>query len=118
MDICLLTAMVNPDLPWPPRLVGEVLGTVRLPTILLSQFWRGSGSQGRMVHRCLTEKRYGHGVHSFLDHLASGVEPVLGFELVALLQVDPDVRVHLLHSLFSVLAGLYSMDWNIFDCYG
>ena len=32
-----------------------------------------------------TEKRSGRGIHSFLGHLASGVDPVPGFERVALL---------------------------------
>ena len=47
-------------------------------------------------------------MHSFLVHLASGVDPVPNFERVGILQVDPDGTVHLLHSLFSVPFGLYS----------
>ena len=48
------------------------------------------------------EKWSGRGVHSFLSHLASGMDPVPGFERVGILQVDPDVTVHILHSMFSV----------------
>ena len=64
------------------------------------------------------EKRSGRGVHSFLAYLASGVDPVPGFERVVLLQVDLDGTVHLLHLLFSVPAGLYSTAWRLFTCRG
>ena len=64
------------------------------------------------------EKSSGRGLHSFLDHLASGVDPVLVFERVALLKVNPDGTVHLLHSLFSVPVGLYSNSRWIFACCG
>ena len=60
------------------------------------------------------DKRSGRGVHSFLVNLASRVDPVPGFERVVLLQFDPDGTVHFLHSIFSVLVDLYSMDQRIF----
>ena len=52
------------------------------------------------------EKRSGCGVHPFQANLASRVDPVPGFERVALLQVKIEGMVLLLHSLFSVLVGL------------
>ena len=52
------------------------------------------------------EKQSGQGVYSFLDHLASGVYPVPRFDRVGVLQVDPNVTVHVMHSLFSVLVNL------------
>ena len=64
------------------------------------------------------EKRSGWRVHSFLAHLASGLDPVPYFERVALLQVDPDLTVHLPHSLFSVPVGLYYIAWRLFACCG
>ena len=60
------------------------------------------------------EKRSGREVHSLLDHLASGVDPVLGFEQVDLLQVDPDGTIHLLHPMFSVPVDPYSTARRIF----
>ena len=45
-------------------------------------------------------------MHSFLAHLASGVDPVPGFERVGILQVNPDGTVHVLHFMFSVPVDL------------
>ena len=60
------------------------------------------------------EKRSVQVVHSFLAHLVSGVDLVPGFEQVGLLQVSPDVVVHVLHSMFSVPFDLYSMARRLF----
>ena len=83
-----------------------MLGTSRIPEnlveALLARF-RVTREDGGSPS---TEKRYGCGVHSFLDHLASGVDPVPGLEWMALLQIDPYGTVHLLHLLFSVQIGL------------
>ena len=64
-----------------------------------------------------TYKRYGHGLHSFLSHLASGVDPVPGFDQVTLLQLYPEGMVHLLHVLLSVLVGPYYTAWRLFACH-
>ena len=53
-------------------------------------------------------------MHALFYHLDSGVDLVPSFDGVALLQVNPDGTVHLLHSFFSVPAGLYSVSWGIF----
>ena len=105
-DTRALTAMVDPEPPQTPRLVGEVIRTVQHPDDLVEALFRQfrvTRDDGRSL---LTEKRYGCGVHSFLTHFASRVEPVLGFNQVALLQVHPNVTVHLLHLLSSVLVNL------------
>ena len=61
-----------------------------------------------------TEKQSGRGVYSFLAHFASGVDPVPGFKLVAILQVNQDGTLQLLHLLFSFQVSLYSMAWRLF----
>ena len=106
--------MVDPDPPRPPWLVREVLGTGQIPGDLvkaLSERFRVTREDGGPLS---AEKRSGRGVNSFLDHLASGVDPVLGFERVDLLQVDPDGTVHLLHPMFSVPVDPYSMARRLF----
>ena len=114
MDALPPTAMVEPDPPRPPRSVGEVLGSGRFPDDLVNAL----SARFRVVREdsgsLTTEKRSDRGVHAFLVHLASRVDPVPGFEQVALLQVDPDGMVHLLHLLFSVPVGLYSTAWRLF----
>ena len=62
------------------------------------------------------EKLSDHGVHYFLLHISLGVELVPVFEGMALLHVNSDETVHLLHSLFSVPDSLYSTDWRLFSC--
>ena len=66
----------QPQPPLVARLVGEVLGTVRLPEELVEalpgQFltvWEEGGPLSM-------ERRNGRGIHSFLIHLTSRVEPV------------------------------------------
>ena len=63
-------------------------------------------------------KRSSRGLHAFFSHLAFGVNPVPGFEWVALLQVNPDRTVHLLNSLFSIPFILYSIAQQLFACRG
>ena len=98
--------MVNHNPLPPPRLVGEVLRTVRLPDDLvaaLSDRFRVTKEDGRLLS---VEKRSGQGVHFFLNHLDYMVDPVPGFERVVLLQVKPDGTVHVLQSMFSVPVDL------------
>ena len=47
-------------------------------------------------------------IHSLLAHLASGVDYSHGLEQLILIGFDQDGRVHLLHSLLSVLVDIYS----------
>ena len=90
------SAMVAPDPPWPPRLVGEVLGTGRLPNALTkilasrSQTVREDGGELSM------EKQASWGLHYFLAHLVLGVDPVPGLEPLCLLCVKRNGMVHLL----------------------
>ena len=51
----------------------------------------------------MSEGRSFQGIHSFLTHLALGEVLFLGLELLTLVRVDPDRRVHLMHWLFSIL---------------
>ena len=53
-----------------------------------------------------------------MGNLASVVDPVPGFKWVDLLQVYLDGTVHLLHSLLSILVGLYSTAWCLLACCG
>ena len=68
--------MAIPNPPWPPRSVGEVLGTGQLPDtmtgILAIRFQTVHEDGGGLP----TEKRADRGFHSFLAHFASGVDPV------------------------------------------
>ena len=106
--------MVDPDLPPPPQLVGGVIGTVRLHDDLVKKFsawFRVTKEDGWTMS---SEKRSGREFHSLLSHMASGMDPVPGFKRVALLQVEPDGTVHILHSLFSVPVSLYSTSCCLF----
>ena len=116
MGACSPTVMVDPN---PPRMipsVGEVLRTVRLPDelveALLGRFQTIQEEGGQPT----TERRTGRSLHSFLSHLASWFEPVLGLERLSLLEVDQDLTVHLLHLLFSVPVDLYSTGRQLFAC--
>ena len=98
--------MVDLDPPTSPWLVGEVLRTGRLPgdiVAALSARFRVTKEEGGLLS---PEKRSRWGVHYFLAHLVSGVDPVPSFERVELLQVDPDGTVHVLPSMFSVPVNL------------
>ena len=100
--------------PRPPRSVVEALGTGEIPgelsAILAGRFWtvRDDGT-------ALTpEKQSVQGIHCFL---ASGVH-IPGLERVALIGVNTDGTVHILHSLLSVLVDLYSTSQRLFACQG
>ena len=77
--------MVEPDPPRPPQLVGEVLRTGRIPDniveALLARSWITREDGGLLS----MEKRSGRGVHYFLAHLDSRVDPVTCFKWVVLL---------------------------------
>ena len=57
-------------------------------------------------------------LHSLLAHGALGEVPVPGFEQVMLVGVNPDRRVHFMHSLFTVWVNVYSTECRIFVCLG
>ena len=110
----LRTVMVDP--PWPPRLVGGVLGTSHLPDNFaraLLAWFLVTREDGGLISM---EKSSDRGLHYLLGHLASRLDPVLGFEQVALIGINQDGTVQLLHSLFSVPVGLYSTAQWLFTC--
>ena len=77
--------MVDLDPPPPPQSAGEVLGTGRLPNDLVAAFsdrLRVTKEDGGPLP---PEKPPRQGVYSLLSHLASGVDPVTGFEQVGIL---------------------------------
>ena len=100
--------MVDPALPRPPRLVAEALGTGEISADLaaiLAAHYQTVYEDGTAL---TPEKRSGQGIHSFLEQLALGVDPVPGLEQVTVVRVDPDERVHFMHSLFFVWVDVYS----------
>ena len=84
-------ATVVPDPPQPHWLPGEALVNGWLPDVMTeipaSCFLMAHEDWGGGLP---TEKRSGRGLHSFLAHLASGVDPVPGLERICLLGVDQD----------------------------
>ena len=99
--------MINRDPLLPPRLVGKCFGINRLP---------GEFFKSLLDRLCVTKEdrislspygRYIHGLHVFLGQFATGIDPIPGFSNQALLAVNQDRTVHLLHSLFSVMAVFY-----------
>ena len=72
-------------------------------------------SMGRPLY---SKKRSGRGIHSFLAHLALGVDLITGLKGVNLVRFNPDGMVNLLHSLFSIRFDLYSASQRIFAYWG
>ena len=85
---------------------GEVIGTVNLPDE------RTKTPSGRFLtvweedEPLLMEKSTGRGLHYFLGHLASRVDPVPRFESLTLIGTNQGETVRLLYSLFYVQVGL------------
>ena len=98
--------------------MGELLSNVRLPEDIVAALSARFGVTKEDGGLLSLEKRSGRGLHSFLAHLESWVDPVPDFERVALFQVDLDKTVHLMHSLLSVPVGLYSTARRLFACCG
>ena len=87
MDTHPPTVMVDPGPSRSPWLVGEVLGTVRIPDELVEalpgQFitvWEFRGT-------LMTERQNGWGIHYFMRHIASRVDLLPGLERLGLLGV-------------------------------
>ena len=108
-----MDAMGVPDPHWLPRSVGEVIGTGRLPNNLvraLSARFIVTREDGGLLSSYLSS---GQGIHAFLGHLTSRVDPDPGLDLLALIGVDRDGTVHVLPLLFSVPARHYSIEWQL-----
>ena len=102
-------AMSAPDPPRPPRLVGGVLRTGQLPYDIigdLSDRFRVTREEEGALS---SEIRSGRGIHVFPGKLASGVDPALGMDCLAILGFDRYRTVRVFHSLFYVPAGYYYM---------
>ena len=80
-----LTVMVDPIPPRPPQLVGGLLRNGQIPNNIVEALLEWFRVMREDSGSLPMEKRSGRGLHSFLYHLASGVDPVPGFERVALL---------------------------------
>ena len=89
-------------------MTGAILG--KLSAILAGRF-RAVREDGVALP---SDKQSGRGIHSFLAQLLSVVYHISILEQVTLVVIDPDVMVHLLHSLFSVPAYLYLSSRRIF----
>ena len=101
--------MVDPDLPWTPRSVGEVFRTDRLPNDLVRALSTRFKVTREDVGTLSSKHSTSQGLHAFLGYLSSMVDSVLVFDGLTLLGFERDGTVHLLHSLFSVPVSLYSM---------
>ena len=99
--------MVDPGGLRPPCSVAEDLGTGAIPAKLSAILAAHSQTVSKDGAALTAEKRSGQGIHSFLVQLESGVDPVPGLDRVTVVGVDPDGRVHLMHSLFYVQVDLY-----------
>ena len=94
--------MVNQSPLWPPQLVAEALGTGAIPDELAAIL----AAHYQTVHEYRTdrmpEERSIRLIHSVLAQLASGMDLVPGLERVTAVGINPDGKVLLMHSLFSV----------------
>ena len=90
------------------------MGTGEIPAELAATLAAHSLTACEFGAALTPAKRSGRGIHSFLAHLKSGVDPVPGLDRVTVVRVDPDRRVHLMHSLFSFRVELYSTQPHLF----
>ena len=98
----------------PPRSVAEALGTRSIPAKLAAILAVQSRTACDDGTALTPEKRLGRGIHYFLSQLASGVDPVPGLKRLTVVGVDPDRRVHLMHSLFSFWFNVYLNQQRLF----
>ena len=102
------TTVVNPPPPppHPHRSMVEALGTSAKPDELFAILAGRFGMVCEDGTALTLENHLGRKIHSFLAHLASGVDPITGLDRVALIGVDQDGMGHLMHLLLSVPANL------------
>ena len=106
--------MVDTGLPRSPRSVEEELGTGTIPAELVAILAAHSQTVRKDRTARTPEERTGRGLHSFLFYLVLGEVPAPGLERVTLVGVNKDERVHLMHSLFSFRAEVYSTECRLF----
>ena len=106
--------MVDPAPLWTPQLVAEALGTRYIPAELVAILAAHSRTVCKDRTARTPEERTGRGLHSFLFYLVLGEVPAPGLERVTLVGVNKDGRVHLMHSLFSFRAEVYSTECRLF----
>ena len=110
--------MVNPPPLRPPCLVAEDPGTGEIPADLvaiLAAHYRTVREDGTAR---IPEERSGRVIHSFLAQLVSGVNLFPGLERVTMVGIEPDRRVLLLKSLFSVQVNVYLTKRRLFAYLG
>ena len=89
--------MVNPDPPWPPWSMGEVLRTSQLSNKLvedLLSLLRLTKEDGFPLS---TEKFTVWVLHAFQGYLASRLDPIPRLDMLSLLSIDQYGTVYLLH---------------------
>ena len=103
-------AMAEPGRRWPPQLVSEVLGTVRLPDPFVGALpdrFLLTGPGGTPLS---ADGQKGGGIHAFLGRLTARAAPVPGIADIALLGFDQYRGAHILHFLFYVPVVPYNPD--------
>ena len=63
-----------------------------------------------------TKKQKSGGIHAFLGRLTAEAAPFPVLWGLTILGVDQEREANVLHSLFSVLVGLYDPDHRLFGC--
>ena len=106
-----LPVMVVPGPPCPPPLLAKALGTGAIPSELAVILVAHSKTVRDDRIARTSEVRSGRVIHSFLAELALEVDLVPSLERVTMVLFDPDVRVLLMHLLFSVWFNISLPAW-------
>ena len=110
--------MVNLGTLRPPRSGAEALGNGAIPAELATILAAHSRTVREDGTACTLEVRSVRVIHYLLAELASGVAPIPSLERAKTVRLDPDGRVLLMHSLFSVQVNVYSTQRYLFACLG
>ena len=98
--------------------MAEALGTGAIPSELAAIIAAHSRTVREDGTARTPEVRSGRVIHSFLAKLASEVYLVPCLERVKMVRLNPDGRVLLMYSLFSVQVNVYSTQGRLFFCLG
>ena len=107
---------VDLGLPRSPLSLAEVLGTGSIPSKLAEILAEQSRSVRKDGTARTQNERTCRGMYASLLHLTLGEVPVPELERITLIGIDADGRVHLMHSLLSVLVNVYSTECHLFAC--